>query len=144
MEQSGKLKRPTSVTVISWVLFANSVLGILGIIIIAVAIEFNPEFLLILCSTFASCILFFVIGVGLLNGHNWARLTFLWLLIPLMIVGSFIRILNRDMFPTSFFLILVLCIVFPIFLNRPNVITYFRRGATDIQGDNKAEDNLAS
>ena len=118
-------KRPTSVTVISWLLIVLSVIGAVVMLGTAVAIEFDAQFMPLVIAGIVASIIQIVMGVGMLNGQNWARVLFLWLTPISIIVGFF----SGRVSPGSVVKI-IWYIIFAVYLNKEHVVGYFR-GASE-------------
>jgi hypothetical protein len=102
------VKRPTSITVISWFF-----------ILISFFEDFKKSLLVFNVDLLG--ILFLAYGLGMLNRQNWARLLYLWLT-PLFWVWSLISGAE----PAELFLTLMIYAVCLRLLTRPIALAYFK------------------
>nr|WP_320016717.1 hypothetical protein [uncultured Desulfobacter sp.] len=120
-------KRPTSVTVISWILI---IMG--GISLITRAIMFNNAMALELMSknpipipiqhamTYAGILIMLISGIAMLKGQNWARFLYvIW-----SVIGFLIGIATSPM-KVALIPSFVLLLVVAFFLFRPKVNEFF-------------------
>jgi len=130
------MKRPTSITVISWILI---VISVLNLVTSTVTIN-NPTVRELMAKNPLPIPLQFVMlyigltvalvcGVAMLRGHNWARwLYVIWSAIG-MIVGLATSPMKAMMVPGALVFLIV-----AFFLFRPNATLYFSQsGASDEQ-----------
>ncbi len=113
-------ERPKSVSVVSWLLIVFSISGLVVMLGTAVAIEFDSRFMPIIIAGGVASLLQVAMGVGMLNGKNWARLLFLWLT-PVSIIIGF---LGGRVSPGSVIKI-VWYIIFAVYLTKPAAVTFF-------------------
>lgn len=120
------LKRPTSVTVISWILIIWAVIVLIVSFVIAVVMmnsdnnEHKSAPGILILGGLMLAAPYFMMGQGMLNAKNWARLLYLWftaILIVLCILDG-----NK-----STIIVVVSYITFAIYLTRPVAVAYFHR-----------------
>jgi hypothetical protein len=122
--------RPTAITVISWLLVTMGILGVIGGIgamnchdsRVAVAVSNSPVPLPIQCAfSILGSGITAVCGLGMLKGHNWARLLYLvWAGVSLF-VGLVASPDKLSVIPS-----VVLFALIAFFLFQPKTIEYFR------------------
>lgn len=121
-------KRPTSITVVCWILIA---LG--GISIISSAFSFNNPVTRELMSKspipvniqyfmmFAGLVITLVCGIAMLKGRNWARLLYVGWSVVAFIIGLATSPVKAMLIPG-----LIIFIIFAFLLFRPKANAYFK------------------
>jgi len=126
---------PKSVVFISWLLIIFSVVGLLITLAIGASISANYNVQLspiVYVSVIIASIIQVIMGVGMLNGKNWARLLFLWLTPISIVVGlSSGRISPGTIFKVVWY------IVFTVMLSMPHVRRYFHSSPASANGASK-------
>lgn len=76
------MKRPASITVISWmlILLGCAVGIIVGTIVVVtvLTVGLDPPVVGFVVAVAIAVLLPFIMGIGMLRGHNWARQLYLW------------------------------------------------------------------
>ncbi|MEJ2157723.1 MAG: hypothetical protein P8X96_20535 [Desulfobacteraceae bacterium] len=121
-------KRPTSITVVCWILIA---LG--GISIISSVFSFNNPVTRELLSKspipvniqylmmFAGLVITLVCGIAMLKGRNWARLLYVGWSVVAFIIGLATSPMKAMLIPG-----LIIFIIFAVLLFRPKANAYFK------------------
>ena len=111
-----------SVTVIAWLLIGLSIVAVL-VLVGAIAVKgYEPGLGHLVLFVLLSAALQLIIGAGLLQGGNWARVLFLWA-VPISIVIE----LSSGFVTMGTAVRIVLYVVFAFYLTRPAAVDYFRR-----------------
>jgi len=137
-----KSKRPISVTIIAWLL---TIAGCMSLLVIPLTLIMSESREAIvqqgisitryIISGFVGIIICFFAGIGMLKGHNWARLLYL-LVTPIAAIINITIGLSSGVDPNGKMIFgIVGYIVVLIFLTRPKVVTYFK----DIMEEEKIE-----
>lgn len=122
-------RRPGSVAGVGWFLIIVTVMGWLFFVGLTVWIandanvRLTNPWLFLGIPTVSSAVQV-AIGVGILNGRQWARVGFLWL-IPLSIVLGLLGWDGGDA-PIGLFLKMAWFVVCAYLLTRPHVVSYFK------------------
>lgn len=125
-------KRPTSLTIIAWILI---VIGGISIISTAVMID-NPAVMELMrksplpiplqyAMNFFGLLVMVVSGVGLLKGHNWARFLYVGWSAVGFVIGLATSPLKAALLPSLVFLVVV-----AFFLFRKKANDYFSQART--------------
>ncbi|NOY58286.1 MAG: hypothetical protein GXO75_05030 [Calditrichaeota bacterium] len=118
------IQRPTSVTVIFWILIVIAIIRLLILILILLSVNFDTGRIgSFVFSIILATLIELVVAFGLRAGENWARMLYLWLK-PISIIYGFInpKIGNiRSLFASFFYLIILFV------LTRKNVKKYFKQ-----------------
>lgn len=121
-------KRPTSITVVCWVLIALA-----GVSIISSVFSFNNPVTRELMSKspipvniqylimFAGLVITLVCGIAMLKGRNWARLLYVGWSVTAFIIGLATSPMKAMLIPG-----LIIFIIFAFFLFRPKANAYFK------------------
>ena len=135
--------RPTSVTVISWIMISLTIVGWIAVIGTFIYMLNEPYVrlespgLFILIPTI-SAVVQIIIGVGMLRGRGWARSLFIWL-IPISVV---IGVIVDNAIRPGILVKIILYLVVVYFLSRPIVKLYFSN-AQGLAGSVNIEDMTA-
>ena len=113
------IKRPISVTVISWLFIAA---GCVGLVYHATEFKSDGTFQYDVLWVLLVRLLAVVCGVFMLRGNNWAR----W---GLVVWLAYHVVLSRFHAPTEFLMHSLLLAVVAYFLMRPRAREYFGRGS---------------
>lgn len=122
-------QRPTSITVIGWLLTIGNGLGIVCYPLVFAMPEVQqaavdagqPISGIAMLVTFLAGVLGVISGIALLKGLNWGRFLY-FIYVPILIVISIV--LNG--FHSSVFITLIAYLAFFWFLTRPDATMYFR------------------
>jgi len=112
--------RPTSVTVVGRLLLLLAVVGIGAVAFAAYSVGNRSEYFPFLMMMGVVSVFQVFLGMGILNGENWARVLFLWIT-PL---SAGVGLLSGRVSPTTIFKI-AWYLVFAGILTRPRVVLYF-------------------
>ncbi len=128
------VKRPTSVTVIAWILIA--LYGLFGLIftpfqfsrpmIQQFLIARGMPLVLAVLVAIASSALFLISGIAMLRGFNWGRLLCIYLM-----VASLVYDWGVCGFRPAIFIHVIIYIVIFTFLTRPATMAFFKGRAPD-------------
>ncbi len=116
----GSLPRPKSVTVVSWLLIALAIIGLVVLLVLAGMIEFDKRFMPTLLVYAVASLIQIVMGAGMLSGKNWARMLFLWIT-PISAAIGFVggRVSGGSV------IMLIWYFIFAFYLTRPLAVEYF-------------------
>ena len=128
------MERPTSITIIAWVLIVLSALGLLG----SVMMMNNPDAQALLAESklgagtqqilgIVSSIIGFICGFGMLQGKNWARLLY----VVTGVLGTAVNLYAMPLGGAQYFGVAVF-VVIVFFLYRPAANAWF--GRTTVTG----------
>lgn len=118
--QPTAVTRPTSVTVIGYALIVLAGIGLLVLIGMGIAIEFNRRFLPALAAMGVAVALQVGVGIALLQGRNWARWLYFFLLPLSLLLGLAVGRLS----PTTIVQVVFYCIAV-YYLTRPKAVAFF-------------------
>jgi len=136
----GSLRRPVSVTVISFLLIIYALIPLITVFVIAffVGLDSNllrhslaliigcvvPVLILALAIVCVIPIIIVFIGVGMLKGRNWALQMFLWLT-PIYIAFAITAQVSQGSITLGPFINVIFYVIFVLFLTRPASFSYF-------------------
>ena len=140
----GSLRRPVSVTIISFLLIIYALIPLVSVFILAlfVGLDSNlfkhslvlfigcvvPVLVLALAIVCVIQIIIVIIGVGMLKGRNWALQMFLWLT-PIYIAFAITAQVSQGSITIGLFINIVFYFIFVLFLTRPSSLSYFAQNS---------------
>ncbi len=133
-ETEPAVKRPTSVTVISWILIGFGIVGLVLVPTFALWVmpmlppiprEGEPPVLLSTLTTLFIAAIYFVLGIAMLKGRNWGRALYIVLEPAFTIFSGVVFGFDLTAAPP-----VVLYIIALFFLTRPPASAFFRAAAT--------------
>ncbi len=87
------VKRPKSVTVVSWLLIIRGGLTLIYLLVwvapVSVSERHIPVLLVVLVASLINSVFWLVTAIGMLKGHNWAKILYL-AVTPIILVSSFL------------------------------------------------------
>ncbi len=131
---TARISRPTSITIISWILMVTSIIGLISSTVhlknplmlelmakspIPIPIQFAIQYF--------ALTLIFVCGVAMLDGHNWGRWLYVGWCVTSFTIGVAMSPMKLLMIPS-----LLVFLIIAFFLFRPQATRYFcRSGGSD-------------
>jgi len=118
------IRRPKIVTVFSWMLIIGSILQSVILLLVLIYVNFNiNRFGSSISFAVISILINIIVGLGMREGENWARLLYLWLR-PASIIYGYLSPKVGNFAPIFWTIVYIIILMV---LTRPNIILFFKQ-----------------